>query len=274
MGFLKKHYEKVLLGVVLLGLAVAVAFLPWKIASEKQDEEAQSQQALPARVERLKDLNLSDAENALKRVASPVVVDFSAPNRLFNPMAWQKAPQGGRLSRVDSSRTGPNALTVLKLTPLYLKLMLEKVNIYASIAETNYSISVEKEAALYYNERRKMTKSYALGAKSDVFTVREVKAPADNPTNATVTVELNDTQQRVPLKVGQLFRRIDGYKADLKYADTLGETHTWTDQRVGSALSFGGEAYNIVAITENEVVLSARSNQKKWTIRFSGGAAP
>ena len=39
MDFLKKHYEKVLLGVVLLGLAVAVAFLPFKIASEKQKLE-------------------------------------------------------------------------------------------------------------------------------------------------------------------------------------------------------------------------------------------
>jgi hypothetical protein len=29
-----------------------------------------------------------------------------------------------------------------------------------------------------------------------------------------------------------------------------------------------GEDYNIVAITENEVVLSAK-NQTKWTIRYS-----
>jgi hypothetical protein len=36
MDFLKKNYEKILLGVVLLGLAVAVGFLPFKIASEKQ----------------------------------------------------------------------------------------------------------------------------------------------------------------------------------------------------------------------------------------------
>ena len=48
MDFLKKHYEKVLLGVVLLGLAVAVAFLPFKIASEKQKlEDMRNSSSIP-----------------------------------------------------------------------------------------------------------------------------------------------------------------------------------------------------------------------------------
>ena len=46
MDFLKKHYEKVLLGVVLLGLAVAVAFLPFKIASDKQALEDKRNQLI------------------------------------------------------------------------------------------------------------------------------------------------------------------------------------------------------------------------------------
>jgi hypothetical protein len=57
----------------------------------------------------------------------------------------------------------------------------------------------------------------------------------------------------------------------LKYAP---ETKTWTNRRVGASLSLNGEDYNIVAITENEVVLSAKSNQKKWTIKYSVSAAP
>ncbi len=69
----------------------------------------------------------------------------------------------------------------------------------------------------------------------------------------------------------QPFRRIDGYMVDLKYAP---ENKTWTNRRVGASLSFNGEDYNIVAITENEVVLSAKSNQKKWTVKYSASAAP
>ena len=37
MEFIKKNYEKMLLGLVLLGLAVAVALLPFKIASEREN---------------------------------------------------------------------------------------------------------------------------------------------------------------------------------------------------------------------------------------------
>jgi hypothetical protein len=57
---------------------------------------------------------------------------------------------------------------------------------------------------------------------------------------------------------------------DLKYAP---ENKSWINRRVGASLSFNGEDYNIVAITENEVVLSAKSNQKKWTIKYTASAA-
>ena len=36
MQFLKKNYEKILLGLVLLGLVVAAAYLPFRIDDEKQ----------------------------------------------------------------------------------------------------------------------------------------------------------------------------------------------------------------------------------------------
>ena len=101
--------------------------------------------------------------------------------------------------------------------------------------------------------------------------MREIKAAPDNPTNFTVVLELNDTAQRVTVTKDQPFRRIDGYMVDLKYTP---ETKTWTSRRVGAPLSFNGEDYNIVAITENEVVLSAKSNQKKWPIKYSPSAAP
>ena len=38
MEFLKKHYEKVLLGVVLVGLTVGAASLPLMISGERQRE--------------------------------------------------------------------------------------------------------------------------------------------------------------------------------------------------------------------------------------------
>jgi hypothetical protein len=58
--------------------------------------------------------------------------------------------------------------------------------------------------------------------------------------------------------------------ADLKYAP---ENKTWSDQRVGDSLGFNGEEYKIVAINENEVVLSAQSNSKKWTVKYTASPA-
>ena len=267
MDFLKKHYEKVLLGVVLLGLAVAVAFLPFKIASEKQRLEDMRNQLINPSVKPLTNLDLSTPDRVLKRAAAPAVVDFSAPNRLFNPMPWQKAADG-HLIKVDATNIGPNAMTITKMIPLYLKLTLDDVTVMDSGARCK--ITIEDEAAANLKDRRRQ-KYCRVGDKTEIFALRDIKASPPNSTNFTVVLELNDTGQRVTLAKDQPFRRVDGYMVDLKYAP---ETKTWTSRRVGASLAFNGEDYNIVAITENEVVLSAKSNQKKWTIKYSASAAP
>ena len=268
MDFLKKHYEKVLLGVVLLGLAVAVAFLPFKITSEKQALEDMRNSLKHPKVKPLTNLDLTLPDAVLKRAAAPAMIDLSTPNKLFNPMPWQKAADG-HLIKVDATNIGPNAVTITKMVPLYLKLTLNDVTSMES--GVGCKIGIENEAAPNLKDRKK-EKYCKLGDKNETFVVRDIKVAPDSPTNATVVLELNDTAQRVTLTRDQPFRRIDGYMVDLKYAP---EAKTWTNRRIGSSsLSFNGEDYNIVAITENEVVLSAKSNQKKWTIKYSAGAPP
>ena len=274
MDFLKKHYEKVLLGVVLLGLAVAVAFLPFKIASEKQKLEDMRNQLIHPNVKPLTNQDLTMADNALKRLASPAMIDFSVPHKLFNPMPWAKAADKGpelHLIKVDASNLGPNALVITKMVPLYLKLSLDSVTV--SESGSRYIINIEREAAPNPRDRGKTQKGCSLNTKTEVFTLRDVKTPPpDNPTNVTVVLELNDTHQKVEVSREQPFRRIDGYLVDLKYPPE--GKPPWTARRVGAWLTFNGEDYNIVAITENEVVLSAKSNLKKWTVKYSASAAP
>ena len=53
---------------------------------------------------------------------------------------------------------------------------------------------------------------------------------------------------------------------DLSYPP---ETKQFTEKRQRETITLGGEDYNIVAITQNEVVLSARSNNKRTTLRYS-----
>ena len=104
----------------------------------------------------------------------------------------------------------------------------------------------------------------SVGDKKDLFNVVKAVGPASNPTG--VVVELNDTGEQITLTKDKAFSRVDGYMADLRYPP---ETKFFLNRRVGDRISIAGEEYNIVAISENEVVLSARSNGKKYTIRYN-----
>ena len=125
MDFLKKHYEKVLLGVVLLGLGGGGGIPAVQDRQRKAEAGGHAQHAHQPNVKPLTNLDLSLPDMVLKRVAAPAMIDFSAPNKLFNPMPWQKAADG-RLIKVDGTNIGPNAVTITKMVPLYLKLTLDR----------------------------------------------------------------------------------------------------------------------------------------------------
>jgi hypothetical protein len=260
MDFLKKHYEKLLLVVVLLGFVVTLAILPFWIGAAKQELADKEGSLLRPKVQALTNLDLSATLATLKRVSAPATIDLSDPIRLFNPMPWQKTADG---KLILAAKVGPNALKVTGLTPLYLTLSLDSISV--SDAGTKYVIGVEKQAAPLPGQRGKKQTYCKLNDKNDTFTLVDVKGSPDNP---QLTVELNDTSERGVLTTNKAFKRIDGYLADLSYDP---EKKTWKGRRKDSQppLSFNGEDYNIVAITQSEVTLSAKSNGKKWTIKYA-----
>jgi hypothetical protein len=267
MDFLKKHYEKVLLGLVLIGLAVAVAILPFFISNEKQKLRDVTSVVLNPKVTPLTNLDMSLPEQALKRVATPPAIDFGPPNRLFNPMPWQKAADG---KLIAGTRVGPTSLVVTNITPLYLRLTLDKVDPGTPDSGPKYVIGIEKQAAPTPGQRSKKQTYCTINppSKNETFSMVEVKGKADDP--AQIIVELRDTGDKVPITKDQPFKRVDGYTADLRY-DL--EKKTWTGRRVGQQISFNGEDYNIVAINQSEVILSAKVNGKKWTIKANSNAS-
>jgi hypothetical protein len=268
MDFLKKHYEKVVLGLVLVGLAVAVAVLPFFISSEKEKLDQMKSAVLHPKVKALTNLDMTVSEQSLKRLASAAVIDFGPPNRLFNPMPWQKAADGHLILR-DS--VGPSRIVVTNITPLHLVLTLDSVA--PSDVGPKYVIGIEKQAALTAGQRNKRQSLCSTNppTKNDTFTMLEVKGKPDDPSQ--IVVQLNDSGEKAVITKEQPFRRVDGYMADLHY-DL--EKKVWTHRRVNSQppLTFNGEEYNIVAINQNEVVLSAKVNGKKWPVKANPTAAP
>ena len=176
-------------------------------------------------------------------------------------MLWQKKSDGQPILILTGEETGPKALVVTKQTPLYLTISLD--NVSTSESGTRYVINVEREAAVDRSKRLKKPFFAKKDEKNEAFVLREVKGPPDAPTE--LVLELTEGGDIVSIAKDKPFRRVDGYMVDLKYP--LENRPPWKDQRVGSAaLKFGGEEYNIVAITKTEVVVLAKSNQKKTPV--------
>ena len=261
MDFIKKNYEKVLLGLVLFGLIAAVVFLPFLVTHERERLQDLSNTIINSRVEPLAPPNIESAEIMLKRMQLPLVIDISNDtNKLFNPVRWQKTPDG-RLVKNPAGRE-LEKLEITDITPLYLRVTLDSVSV--SDLGVRYIIGVERQAAEQANQRGKRSVYTSPGEKEELFTVKEVKGPKENPT--AIVLEWNDSGEQISISKAHPFQRVEGYMADLKYPP---EGRVFQNRRVGDRIVVANDQYKIVAITKNEVVLSAESNQKKWTKKYN-----
>ena len=266
MNFIKRHYEKILLAAVLLGLTVALALLPFKIASEKQELEDIRQRIIPRKIDELPPLDLSRAQTALQGVQGGTKLDFAGPHNLFNPVPWGRTPEG-KLFKIPVRVELP---VITKITPLRLILSFESVG----AGGANFLTKVIKETET--NPRTaNQTRYLKVGEKIDIFILREVQGPAENPT--ALVFDVTDTGERVsvakeqPGQPGQPYSRVEGYKADLRHET---DRRTFLNMREGQRLTFGGEEYVIEKIklfapNQYEVILSHRITQKRHVITYS-----
>lgn len=264
MDFLKKHYEKILLGAVLLGLAAAAAYLPIKITNERRDLEEKRVTIFSRRVQPLKPVDATRLETAYRRLEAPVKPNFSGTHNLFNPVPWQKRPDGSLIKITTGGEIGPAAVALIKANPLYTTITYES----PGSDEATHLVGVERQAETNPALRRKKSSYAKLNIKGEMFTLREVSGPPDK---RELSLELNESGERITISAAQPYRRVAGYTADLRYDP---EKRTWLARRVGDRLVFAGDEFtvasiNLVATNQFEVVLSARSTGKKTTIRNS-----
>jgi hypothetical protein len=261
MDFVKKHYEKILLSVVLLGLMGVLVFMLYLIPSDRQRLADIRLSIISHAVKPLDPLDLTRETNVSARLQSPYKLDFSTTNKLFNPVPWQRKADG---MLIKGSQAGPTAAVVTKITPLCLILTLDSI-------ETNefgarYVISMERQAAVLPAQRGKRQHYASVGEKNETFTIADVNGSPGNPAQLKLILQLTDTGERATLSKDKPFRRTDGYSADLKY-DLEGKK--WQGQRIGADLKFAGDDNIVVAINQDTVILLARSNQKKTTLTYS-----
>ena len=269
MDFLTKNYEKVLLGLVLLGLAVGAVFLILLIPSERAKLRDKSNEILTRPAKPLASLDLSKVSALVERPVAGDCLDLASTNKVFNSVQWLRKADGSLIKIETGNEIGPRAIVVTRITPLYTTITFDSV--LTPDSDVRYDISVEKEAAPKLSQRTKKRTPAALNSKTDTFVIREVKGDAKNP--AELVIELIDTGERVALSKEKPYKRVDGYMADFKYPPDRNKT--WTNQRVGAGgpgtpmISIEGEAYIVVAISKNEVVFSAKSNNKRTPRPYS-----
>lgn len=264
MEFLKKHYEKILLSLVLLGLAVAAAWLPIKVSAVRQTLEEASTQLLTPKPKPLPALDTNGFEQVLLRVDNPGSSPLGKPgHNVFNPIKWLKKPDGTPVPALD---TGLSALSVTNITPLYLRIDYQGPQAFRETSgEIRYSFQITREAASRGSTRGPILRMATVGGKNEIFTLRELKGPKENPT--ALVLELNETKETVTVSKEKPYTQVAGYAADLRYEP---ENKTYAKQRVGEHLTLAGERYNIVYINQSDVTLEDNRTRKRTTIHWAG----
>src|SRR5436853_2065041 len=113
---LKLHYEKIILSVMLAGLAAAV----WFLYEASMQEEQTNQQYIGGVgrrvVKAVKPVDLSAYQAPLKLVQNPPALILSGGHNVFNPVKWQRRPDGTFLKIQTGKEVGPDAMLISKVT--------------------------------------------------------------------------------------------------------------------------------------------------------------
>ena len=131
MQFLKKHYEKVLLSIVLLGLAAAAGALPWQVSHERDRlEEIRRNLTVKVKPKPFRPLDewLATNKTTLARLENPLRLEFSGPHNLFNPVQWKKRADGQIIPIRTGAEIGPGAVKVKEIRELTLTVSFDSVS--------------------------------------------------------------------------------------------------------------------------------------------------
>jgi hypothetical protein len=259
MDFLKKHYEKVLLGLMLAGLVGVLVFMIFYITTDKTDMENKRTSLTNPKVKELPGLDTSVQDSSMLRLQSPYNLDLETTNKLLNPMEWQKGLDGNLIPA--ARKTGLQVAVVTSITPLFL--VISNVSSTTNELGARYNISVERQGAAAA-KRHPISHFVSVGDKAnETFELLQVKGPPENPD--ALVLKLVDSGDVVTISHGKPYRRVEGYAADFRYDP---ERKVFRGQRIGDKLSFGGVNYVVVEVNQNELILSDQSNQKKTSLPF------
>jgi hypothetical protein len=261
MQFLKKHFEKIILCVVLLALAVAAVMLSIRVSAVKRSitKAATTIDKYP-RVP-LKEVDLTVFQNALTVHSNPPPISMTNRHLLFNPVRWYKKPDGSVIKVSTGAEIGIGALQCVSIRPL--KRIVAFENASGTGEKARYTISVLKQGAIAKADQGKKMNYVSLNDKNKFFLLKEVRG--DVPLEATLVLTWLEDESNDELLVSKAMpnEKVTDYQVDLVYPpDNL----DFKNKRLNDSITIAGDNYNIIAITETQVVMSAERNQKRTIV--------
>ncbi len=277
MEFLKNHYEKIILGVMLLLMAVGAVVLVMEVSSVQAQLE-EYRKIIVAGTDSKKPAaeNLSIYTNGLAKVRNPPQTDFITVHRVFNPDAWYVNTNG---DLILGTTVGVHRLAVPQITPQHLKLWFDGIG--GTPGRESVKINAIREFARTPQEQGKRPLSLSLTSTNTVnmldapsklqIFAREIGGTPEAPEVKFELVEPGKEPVKLTMSKTQGYTNVVEYVAHIVY--TVETNFVWRTARKGTPLVFAGDTNIVVEITASNVVVRATSNDKQTTIPLGPGQA-
>jgi hypothetical protein len=255
MEFIKKHYEKVLLGLVLFGLIGVGVLLLFIIPEKRQKLEETRQKVNKPVLKPLTNLDMTVEEAGWKRLQTPMVVDLTSKHKTLNPVLWQLMPPDGHVRKVeDPDKYGWGATMVTNVNPIYFTVS------YDTNSGNGYLVMYGHDSVAYRREDKTNNTLVSLENKNDkLFSLSKVIGPPENPTGLELVLKTNG--QTFTIGPGKPFHQVEGYTVNLIYPPDT-NIHFPSNLRQNDQLKLEGDDAKIDSIGDGVVVILSKSGKK------------
>lgn len=276
MEFLKNHYEKIILSVVLIGLIGSAGFLALQsMGLRSMMTELQTIKPMPSPPPTSSRTN--DFNEALTNARAPQEVDYEGGHKIFSPEKIIKNLQTEEV--LVEGQVGPRNLEVRSITSHALNLvqetrtLLDKTSLYIKyLTEYEQGSMATRWGKTSVREGRQVRLSGPV-SRSKGIQLLVTKASEDlsdlsDPTAIETELELTvggGLPEKLVLKGTNVWSKDILFSAHLYYPPTKRD---YVGVRVGTPLRFAGDTNTIIQITDTEVTLRASSNNKRTTIKL------
>ena len=267
MQFLKKHYEKLILCIVLLALAVAAVMLSIRVSKVKSNLQKSADTIARYAKTPLSPVDLTVFEASVAVHSNPPPVSITNKHLLFNPVPWFKKPDGTIVKVSTGNEIGIGALQCLQIKPLKRIVSLEGVT--GSAEKPRYTIGIVRQGLTNKVDSARKLQYASPMDKNKFFYLKEVKGEPLNPTEVILSWLEDDSNDEVIISKGMPSEKVTDYEVDLVYPP---ENLEFKLKRLNQSITISGENYIIIAITDKQVVMSAERNQKRTIVPLK--AAP